>query len=87
MTPQNLRLRDAISRINTEYGDVILDERTGRYWHANPTAVIILDTVAQGGTTEDAVRRIVAEFAVDADIARDDVEILVARLRQIGVLA
>jgi coenzyme PQQ synthesis protein D (PqqD) len=81
-----MRIKGEISRVVTEYGDVILDERSGHYWHANRTAAIVLDAIAQDGNCEQAVQRLVFEFDLDRETAQVDVDTLVARLREIGVV-
>ncbi|WP_433259752.1 lasso peptide biosynthesis PqqD family chaperone (plasmid) [Streptosporangium sp. CA-135522] len=78
--------RDGISRAHTDYGDVILDEISGHYWHANPTAALVLETIEHGGDAADAAGRLVAEFGVDSSVARADVDELLSRLRKLGVL-
>ncbi|CAM3922220.1 lasso peptide biosynthesis PqqD family chaperone [Nocardiopsis rhodophaea] len=79
-------LGSGISRVRTDYGDVILDEAKGIYWHANPTAVLVLDTVEHGGGLEEAAERLMAEFGIDRSTARSDAETLLGRLRDLGVV-
>lgn len=70
----------------TEYGAVVLDKKKSRYWQLNPTAVLVADALQAGGSVDDAVRRVVATFDVDAERARQDVTELLARWRSAGVL-
>ncbi|GAB3457930.1 hypothetical protein GCM10027570_40930 [Streptomonospora sediminis] len=79
-------IRDGISRVRTDYGDVILDEASGFYWHANPTAALILDTVEHGGGAEQAAERLAAEFGIDRSRALADAEALLTRLRDLKVV-
>ncbi|KUN91688.1 lasso peptide biosynthesis PqqD family chaperone [Streptomyces caeruleatus] len=79
-------VRDGISRVGTEYGDVILDETNGRYWHVNPTAALVLDTVEHGGDGEKAAERLVSRFGIDHGTARTDAEKILSRLVELGVL-
>lgn len=79
-------IRAGISRARTDYGDVILDETTGHYWHANPTAALVVDTVECGGGTEQAAERLVSEFGIDHPTAHSDAENLLNQLRELGVL-
>jgi len=81
-----LSIRSGISRVRTDYGDVILDEGKGFYWHANPTAVLVLDTIVEGGDADQAVERIVEEFGIDQSTARSDVETLLGHLRKLEVV-
>lgn len=81
-----LSISSGISRVRTDYGDVLLDEGKGFYWHANPTAVLVLDTIADRGGTEQAVERLVEEFGIDQSAARSDTATLLRRLRELGVV-
>jgi hypothetical protein len=80
------RVREGISRVGTEYGDVLLDEVNGRYWHVNRTAALVLDALDEGGDEELAVRRVTETFDTDLPTARRDVTALLDRLRKLGVL-
>ncbi|WP_043619128.1 lasso peptide biosynthesis PqqD family chaperone [Nonomuraea candida] len=79
-------IKDGISRVRTDYGDVLLDETEGRYWHANRAAGLVLDVVEQGGGAEQAAERLVAEFGIDGGTARTDAETLLRHLRDLGML-
>ncbi|MGS2647746.1 lasso peptide biosynthesis PqqD family chaperone [Streptosporangium sp. LJ11] len=79
-------IRDGMSRVHTDYGDVLLDETTGRYFHTNPSASLVLDTFERGGDTDEAAERLAAEFNIDHSTARSDVEMLLDHLRKLGVL-
>jgi hypothetical protein len=81
-----LRLRDGVSSADTDYGIVLLDEDSGRYWNLNPTAALVLQTLLDGGTTKQAVRRLTERYAVDAAAAGRDVRELVDRLHSAGLL-
>ncbi len=80
-------IRDGISRVRTEYGDVILDETNGQYWHANVTAVLVMNTIENGGAVDEAVERLMSECGVDHETARTDVTRLIDHLTGLGVLA
>ena len=45
-----MRLRDGVSSAETDYGIMLLDEDSGRYWNLNPTAALVLRTLLDGGT-------------------------------------
>lgn len=70
----------------TEYGAVVLDKKKSRYWQLNPTAVLVADALEAGGSVDDAARRVVAAFDVDAERAKRDVTELLAQWRAAGVL-
>jgi Coenzyme PQQ synthesis protein D (PqqD) len=80
-----LRLRPDVSAADTEYGTVLLDESSGVYWHLNVTGAAILAILCSGGTRHDAVRKLVAEFDVDLDQARRDVDAMIAALSHEGL--
>ncbi|MFC0114005.1 lasso peptide biosynthesis PqqD family chaperone [Kibdelosporangium aridum] len=60
-----LELREDVSLTDTDYGTVLLDERSGEYWMLNPTAALVLRTLLAGGTSEDAANQLATEFDVD----------------------
>ena len=81
-----LRLRDGVSSADTDYGIVLLDEDSGRYWNLNPTAALVLRALLDGGTPAEAARLVTAQYAVDADTAGRDVRELVDGLRSAGLV-
>ncbi|SFQ48817.1 Coenzyme PQQ synthesis protein D (PqqD) [Amycolatopsis arida] len=82
----SLRLRPDVSLTDTEYGTVLLDERSGRYWQLNPTATVVVRTLLDGGDAEAAVSALAGEYAVAEDRARNDVTSLVDGLRSAGLV-
>jgi PqqD family protein of HPr-rel-A system len=81
-----LKLRDGVSTADTEYGVVLLDENSGEYWTLNPTGVLVLRTLLDGGSTDEAVRHLTEQYAVDAEAARQDVDDLLGGLRSAGLV-
>jgi Coenzyme PQQ synthesis protein D (PqqD) len=81
-----LKLRNGVSSADTDYGIVLLDEDSGQYWDLNPTAALVLHTLLDGGTPEQAAQELTEEFAVDADTANHDVEDLVDGLQSAGLV-
>jgi hypothetical protein len=81
-----LKLRDGVSAADTDYGIALLDEDSGQYWNLNPTAALALRTLLDGGTTAQAVQELTEQYAVDAEIAKRDVEDLVGELRSAGLM-
>lgn len=71
----------------TDYGAVLLDLRRNAYFTLNPTAVLVLRTVLDGGTEHDAVRRVTDAFPVAQDRAAQDVAAVLTRMRAAEVLA
>jgi Coenzyme PQQ synthesis protein D (PqqD) len=81
-----LKLRDGVSTAETEYGTTLLDEDSGAYWNLNPTGVVVLRTLLEGGTPAQAVQQLAAEYAVDKETATRDVEDLIGGLQSAGLV-
>jgi hypothetical protein len=81
-----LKLRDGVSVADTDYGTALLDEDSGEYWNLNPTGALVLRRLLDGGTPEQAVRELTEQYAVDAEVAGQDVSDLVAELRSAGLV-
>ena len=81
-----LKLRDGVSAAETDYGTTLLDEDSGQYWNLNPTGVLVLRTLLEGGTPAQAVQELTAQYAVDAETASQDVEDLVGGLHSAGLV-
>ncbi|WOF21918.1 lasso peptide biosynthesis PqqD family chaperone [Microbacterium betulae] len=76
----------SLHRVSTEYGDVILNERTGAYWHLNESASRVVAVLDSGGSVEDAVRDLVDVYEIDEVRARQDIEVISASLQKLGAL-
>jgi hypothetical protein len=74
-------LQTGVSTAETDYGLTLLDERSGEYFQLNPTGALVLSTLLAGGTRDDAIERLMAEFAVDRDTASRDVADLMEALQ------
>ena len=81
-----LKLRDGVSTANTDYGVMLLDEDSGQYWNLNPTAAVVLRTLLDGGSSEQAVQELTSQYSVDAGTASRDVQDLVAELHSAGLV-
>ncbi|WDT88615.1 lasso peptide biosynthesis PqqD family chaperone [Streptomyces sp. SCSIO-PteL053] len=81
-----MKLRKGIAVTTTEYGGVLLDEKSGSYWQLNDTGVIVVETLGAGRAPEAAVERIVAEFDVERAEAESDVAELTRRLVEAKIL-
>ncbi|MFF4549485.1 lasso peptide biosynthesis PqqD family chaperone [Streptomyces sp. NPDC001435] len=75
-----MRLRADVSLVETDYGKILLDGRSGKYWELNPTGSLVLDELMSGGDLDAVITRLTAEFEVGAERARSDAEALVAAL-------
>lgn len=81
-----LKLRDGVSTANTDYGVMLLDEDSGQYWNLNPTAAVVLRTLLEGGSPQQAVQELTSQYSVDASTASRDVQDLVAELHSAGLV-
>jgi Coenzyme PQQ synthesis protein D (PqqD) len=81
-----LKLRKGVSTAETDYGTTLLDEDSGQYWNLNPTGVLVLRTLLEGGTPAQAVQELTAQYAVDAETASRDVEDLIGGLHSAGLV-
>jgi Coenzyme PQQ synthesis protein D (PqqD) len=81
-----LKLRDGVSTADTDYGTTLLDEDSGEYWNLNPTGALVLRTLLDGGTPEQAAQALTEQYAVDADTAGQDVEDLVGGFQAAGLM-
>jgi hypothetical protein len=81
-----LKLRKGVSTAETDYGTTLLDEDSGQYWNLNPTGVLVLRTLLEGGTPAQAVQELASQYAVDAETASRDVEDLVGGLHSAGLV-
>jgi hypothetical protein len=82
-----LKLRDGVSTADTDYGLALLDEDSGEYWNLNPTGALVLRTLLEGGTPEQAVQALTQQYAIDVDTASRDVQDLMGGLRSAALIA
>ncbi|EPH46495.1 lasso peptide biosynthesis PqqD family chaperone [Streptomyces aurantiacus] len=82
-----LRFAPDITTAETEYGTVLLDQRSGHYWELNPTGTLVVRTLLEGGEEKDAVDAVIAEFDIDRAQAAQDVAALIHLLRTSGLTA
>ncbi|MEV2253902.1 lasso peptide biosynthesis PqqD family chaperone [Streptomyces sp. NPDC050147] len=80
-----LRFGPDVSTAETDYGTVLLDQRSGDYWELNPTGTLVVKTLLDGGEEAAAVEALVTEFDIDRARAEQDVMALVRELRESGL--
>ncbi|MDG9718004.1 lasso peptide biosynthesis PqqD family chaperone [Streptomyces sp. DH24] len=80
-----LRFHTDVSTAETQYGTVLLDQRTGEYWELNPTGALVVRTLMDDGDETAAITALVAQFDIDHDRAEQDVTALVRDLRNAGL--
>lgn len=82
----SLTLHQDVSMAETDDGAVLLHQRTGRYWQLNPTGVLVLKTLLDGRTDDQAADELAARHRLDSEAARRDVSRLVTQLRAARLL-
>ncbi|MGW0534776.1 lasso peptide biosynthesis PqqD family chaperone [Streptomyces sp. NPDC003032] len=80
-----LRFDPDVSTAETDYGTVLLDQRSGDYWELNPTGTLVVKTLLDGGGEAAAVDALVTEFDIGRARAEQDVAALVRELRESGL--
>ncbi|GAA1431372.1 hypothetical protein GCM10009601_50260 [Streptomyces thermospinosisporus] len=76
------KLHDHISMVPTEYGSVLLDERTGAYFQLNPTGTEVVTGLIEQHDAAYVARKLVAEYDIPEEQAASDVAALIAQLRE-----
>jgi hypothetical protein len=67
-------------------GGMIYDREEKRVHHLNSTAACVWENCQKGRTTEQIVRDLCCRFEVETQPARADVESLLARFCQLGLI-
>ncbi|MFI0445566.1 lasso peptide biosynthesis PqqD family chaperone [Actinomadura sp. 6N118] len=80
------QLGQNISKVETDYGIVLLDEARGEYFNLNPSGVIVLETVLASGDPARAVTALLEQYSVERDVAEADVADVLGALVSAGVL-
>ena len=81
-----LKLRNGVSTADTDHGTTLLDEDSGDYWNLNPSGALVLRTLLDGGTPDQAVHALTEEYDVAGEAAHRDVTGLIAGLRSAGLV-
>lgn len=76
-----IRLHERFTVAPTEYGSVLLDRSSGRYFQLSRTATVIVDELVAGRSVAETVQVLHARYGVDPEIAGRDVSALLERLR------
>lgn len=82
-----MKLRQGVALTSTEYGAVLLDERSGSYWQLNECGAIVVNALAEGRGQEAAVERLLEEFDVERAEAEADVAELTRQLVEAEIIA
>ncbi|MDA2809072.1 lasso peptide biosynthesis PqqD family chaperone [Nocardiopsis sp. RSe5-2] len=82
-----LELRPDVSTTPTGDGMVLLDERSGRYFHLNGSGAEITRMLLGGSDAEETARRLAERYALSQERAAADVDGLIAALEGAGLVA
>jgi hypothetical protein len=82
-----MRLRAGITVTSTDFGGVLLDERSGTYWQLNDSGTLVVSALAEGLDAAAVVDRLVATFDVGREQAETDVAGLTRQLVDAGMAA
>jgi hypothetical protein len=80
------KLRDGVSLANIDQGIAVLDEDNGQYFELNPTGALVLQTLIDGGTSDQAAQQLSTQYAVDLATASQDVTALLEQFRSAGLV-
>lgn len=81
-----LRFRSEVSTVETEYGTVILDQRSGYYFQLNPPGSTVVRMLLDGAGEDEAVAALLETYDVERERAARDVRELVDQLRVSGLV-
>lgn len=79
-------LANNVSTADTDYGTVLLDEASGRFWNLNPSGALVLREMLNSGSVEAAATALANEYAVERHVAEDDARAVVRQLLAARVL-
>jgi len=85
MTTYRIR-RDGIACSDLGSEVVILDLDTSRYFAASASAAVLVSALVEGASTDDLVRRVLAEYDVPSAEAAADVDAFLAQLQSRNLL-
>ncbi|MEU8584764.1 lasso peptide biosynthesis PqqD family chaperone [Streptomyces abikoensis] len=80
-------LRQDISVVAVEDGMVLLDERSGRYYHLNGSGALVLRILIEGGGEKEAADALTEHYDVPRDRVSADIGRIVRRLYGAGLMA
>ncbi|ALV34958.1 MAG: lasso peptide biosynthesis PqqD family chaperone [Streptomycetaceae bacterium] len=81
-----LRLHPDVVLAETEDGAVLLHQRTGRYWQLNRTGMLVLDSLLDGESDEQAAAALAERHPIALAHAHRDVLAVVAELQAAELL-
>jgi hypothetical protein len=81
-----IKISKSVILTETDDGMVLLEERIGRYWQLNSTGAVVLRTLDQGGTVQQAITELTTERPEASERIESDVRTFLETLRQAGVI-
>lgn len=81
------RLQENVSVSDTDYGSVILDGESGRYFQLNPVATEMLRMLGEGCTDNEVLDAIVDGYDVEQHRAYNDLRVLIEEALKADILA
>ncbi|GAA2435586.1 MULTISPECIES: lasso peptide biosynthesis PqqD family chaperone [Streptomyces] len=81
-----MNLRPGVVTADTEYGMALLDQSSGEYYTLNPTAALIVRTLLEGTSTEQAVTALTDTYDVSAEQVEEDIARILEELRAARLL-
>lgn len=75
-----------MQRVTTDYGDVALDQRTGKYWHLNESAARVLSMLEAGKDSHAAARDLAEHYDIPVEQAERDVQTIADNFKAQGLL-
>jgi PqqD family protein of HPr-rel-A system len=82
-----MNLRPGVVTADTEYGMALLDQNSGEYYTLNPTAALIVRTLLDGTSRQQAVTTLTDRYDVSAEQVEEDITRILAELRTAKLLA
>jgi PqqD family protein of HPr-rel-A system len=81
-----MTLRSGVVTADTEYGMALLDQNSGQYFTLNPTAALIVRTLLDGTSREQAVTALTDRYDVTAEQVEEDITRILHELRAARLL-
>lgn len=80
------RRAETVKKVETEYGEILLDESSGAYLQLNESASRIYSVLSAGKSAEEAARDLVDHYGINSVQASADARQLEKALRESGLL-
>jgi PqqD family protein of HPr-rel-A system len=81
-----MNLRPGVVTADTEYGMALLDQNSGEYYTLNPTAALIVRTLLDGTSRQQAVTTLTDRYDVSAEQVEEDITRILEELRSAKLL-